>query len=194
MIIMAAENDWIDAPGCLCIYFNEASAYCFQGEICCGIGFWNWNAGDIDNDGNTELMIEVLNGGRESVILKYRNETFEEMNLPKEMGEKYYWGINVCAEINYKESTYSASGDFVEEIKNKNFFEKDETRSSVIAHNSRGFYQYRCIEYQGKNALQCSEYLYGDMGIADGVANAEFILTWDEKGKCSVAEWWLEIF
>ncbi len=123
MIIMAAENDWIDAPGCLCIYFNEASAYCYQGEICCGIGFWNWNAGDIDNDGNTELMIEVLNGGRETVILKYRNETFEEMNLPKEMGEKYYWGINVCAEINYKESTYSASGDFVE-LKIKIFLKK----------------------------------------------------------------------
>ena len=199
MIIMAAEDAGISASGCLYIYFNEAAAYCYQGEICCGVGFWNWSAGDIDNDENTELMIEVSNGGnggsggREVVILKYRNGTFEEMVLPEEFGEKYYWELYVSADINYEESTYKAYCDLLGEISYEQFPVLNDERSRVSAMTLRGFYNYRCVEYQGKNALQCSEYMYGDMGNADGVASAEFILMWDEEGNCSVAEWWLEV-
>lgn len=200
MIIMAAEKDGIDAPGYLYVYFNEADAYCYQGEICCGIGFISWNAGDIDNDENTELMIEVSNGGnggsggREVVILKYRNDTFEEMLLPEEFGEKYHWELDVSADINYEESTYKAYCDLLGEISYEQFPALSNERSRVFAVTGGwGFYDYRCVEYQGKNALQCSEYMYGDRGHADGVASAEFILMWDEEGNCSVAKWWLKV-
>lgn len=201
MIIMVAEGAGLIPDGCIYIYFNKAEPYCFQGEVWYGVGFYGCSAGDIDNDGNTELIMEISDGGnggsggRTAVILKNIDGTFEEMELPEDMGEKYYWGFEVWADINYEENTYVASNTLLGEISGDYCSPKDraEERKSVIANNSRGFYNYRCVEYNGKNALQCSEYLYGNRGIADGVGHAEFIIVWNEEGNCSVAKWWIEV-
>lgn len=202
MIIMVAEGAGLIPAGCIYIYFNKADPYCFQGEVCYGVGFYGCSAGDIDNDGNTELIMEISDGGnggaggRATVILKNIDGTFEEMELPEDMGEKYYWEFRVLVDINYEENAYVASNTLLGEISGDYCSPKGraEERESVIANNSRGFYNYRCVEYNGKNALQCSEYLYGDRGIADGVGSAEFIMIWDEEGNCSVAKWWIEVW
>lgn len=44
------------------------------------------------------------------------------------------------------------------------------------------------VNTEMKNALQCSEYLYGEGGIAHSVCSAEFIIVWDEEGECDVAK------
>lgn len=56
----------------------------------------------------------------------------------------------------------------------------------------RGFYDPQIVTYEGRKAIQYSEYLYGEGGIAHGVGSANFILVWDEDGNGSVADWWVD--
>lgn len=58
--------------------------------------------------------------------------------------------------------------------------------------NVRGFFDFESVSYQGKNALQCREYLSGEGGNAHGVGEAVFLLAWGEDGVCRVADWRVE--
>lgn len=212
IIIMAAKPgySYIDAPGCIYVYFNDESPYCFRDDdydnrkiSTYNIGFYDkCQVGDIDNDGNLELMISIDNGGNggaggsEYIILKHKDNTFEEMELSGDMGEKHRWGLTVLTYMGDQENLYRAycpyMHDEVEFSSDNEYPFKSRYAGRGAGGNCRGFHNYRCVEYEGKNALQCSEYLYGEGGIAHAVGSAEFILVWDEEESCNVAKWWVE--
>ncbi len=214
MIVMVVKpgDSFIDAPGCIYIYFNDEPLYCFEDEdedynkreiSTYDIGFCNkCQAGDIDNDGNLELMISVWNGGnggtggREHIILKHKDNTFEEMELSEDLGEKNVWELYVSVNMGNRENLYKAYcpylDDTVEFSADNAYPFESKNAGRGAGSNCRGFYDYRCVEYEGKNALQCSEYLYGEGGIVHSVGSAEFIIVWDEEGECDVAKWWVE--
>ena len=214
MIVMVVKpgDSCIDAPGCIYIYFNDEPLYCFEDEdedydkreiSTYDLGFCNrCQAGDIDNDGNLELMISIYNGGnggtggREHIILKHKDNTFEEMELSEDMGEKNVWELYVSVGMGNRENLYEAYcpylDDTVEFYSDNAYPFESKNAGRGAGSNCRGFYDYRCVEYEGKNALQCSEYLYGEGGIAHSVGSAEFIIVWDEEGECDVAKWWVE--
>ena len=219
MIVMAVESEdlLIDAPGCIYIYYNDDPPYCFNDMddhnrkiSSYSLGFWDeCQAGDIDNDGNLELIISIYDGGnggaggREHIILRRKEGTFEEvdlsesMDLSEDINEKYRWGLRVSVEIGDRENLYKAYCPYLDdtiEFSSENAFpfESQYAEQHGGGGNCRGFYNYRCVEYKGKNALQCMEYLYGEGGIAHAVGIAMFTIVWDEEGKCDIAEWWIE--
>ena len=61
-----------------------------------------------------------------------------------------------------------------------------------VGSNVRGYYDLQIVMWEGRNALQVKEYLYGEGGNAHCVGSAYFILVWDEQGNGSVADWWVE--
>lgn len=207
LIVMAADGSGLTTNGCIYVYFNDEEPYCFQGEVTYGIGFYDeCQAGDIDNDGNLELIIAIYNGGcggpggSEYIILKHKNNTFEEMELSADMGEKHYWGLDVDTYFGDKENTYQAYCPYLDETiefpaSNASYrpFESQYANTGVGG-TCRGFFGYRCVEYEGENALQCSEYLYGEGGIVHGLGNACFLIMWDEEGISRAVKWWIEPF
>ncbi|MBD5461793.1 MAG: hypothetical protein HDR24_01850 [Lachnospiraceae bacterium] len=128
MIVMVVKpgDSCIDAPGCIYIYFNDEPLYCFEDEdedynkreiSTYDFGFCNkCQAGDIDNDGNLELMISIWNGGnggsggREHIILKHKDNTFEEMELSEDMGEKNVWELYVSVNMGNRENVMLQNG------------------------------------------------------------------------------------
>ena len=73
-------------------------------------------------------------------------------------------------------------------------YEQDasETHGRRGGANCRGFYDLKCVEYEGGLALEVSEYLYGEGGIVHGVGIAKFIIVWDEDGNSRADKWWVE--
>ncbi|MDE6203727.1 MAG: VCBS repeat-containing protein [Lachnospiraceae bacterium] len=205
LIVMVADEFGLTGNGCIYVYFNDGAPYCFRGEVTYGIGFYDeCQAGDIDNDGNLELIIAIYNGGcggaggSEHIILKYKNNTFEEMDLSADMGEKYYWGLDVGTYFGDKENTYQAYCPYFDETieftADNAYYRPFESRyaNTGAGGNCRGFFGYRCVEYEGKNALQCYEYLYGEGGIAHSLGNACFLITWDGEGNSRAVRWWID--
>lgn len=200
-------------PGEVWLYLNEEPAYLLMDESayyeegrCFGFGFWYVpEMGDFDNDGNPELAFEVFNGGNGGPggrdICLFRRvgnewaECFEE--LPNDYGEQgdaeVGLRVNVtCIGVN----RYEAYCPYLEERiefdgQNSREIGEDEF-GRTGGSNVRGFYGLECVNYQGKNALMCWEYLSGEGGNAHGVGAAAFILVWDKDGVCRVADWRIE--
>ena len=62
--------------------------------------------------------------------------------------------------------------------------------------NVLGVYGFECVEYKGRNALQCREVLQWDDSYVLGgvIGDAVFIFVWDEEGVCRVADWRVEAY
>ncbi len=223
MIVMARSrnlDEW-DAGG-ISFYFNEEPVYVYEKKGCCyGFGFWQPPCvGDIDNDGNAELILEAANGGnggsggRDFIYLRHTGEGWEAIDEPWNMyrnlfpadweydTEQWYGGYDaVGIEISTTcigEDRYEAYCECPDER-----IEFDAVSSRGIEEisfgeecggNSRGFYGFECIEYRGQNALKCREYLYGEGGISHGIGEAVFVLVWDGNSRFDLAEWWVESF
>ncbi len=43
-----------------------------------------------------------------------------------------------------------------------------------------------------KNAIEVSEYLYGEGGIVHGVGRAKFLIVWDADGTGYIVKWWID--
>ena len=67
-----------------------------------------------------------------------------------------------------------------------------EGTAQLAGGNARGFYNLSLAEYEGRNVLKASEYLYGEDGVADCAGIAHFFITWEEDGTPAVVKWWLE--
>lgn len=212
MIIMTARPGYslIDAPGCIYIYFNDEPLYCFRDDdynnkqiSTYNLGFYDaCQAGDIDNDGKMELVVSIYNGGNggpggcEYIILKNEGHTFEEMELPEALGKKHLWKLEVSVCMGDRENQYEAYCPYLDdtiEFSASNAYPFESRYAGRGAGgNYRGLYNYRCVAYEGGNALQCSEYLHGEGGGAHGVGIAKFIIAWDKDGSCEVVKWWIE--
>ncbi|MCM1183975.1 MAG: hypothetical protein NC337_11435 [Roseburia sp.] len=158
---------------------------------------------DIDNDGQTELAIQTYgtgcggSGDWYQMLLKYKDGVIASMELPSEYPseEGYEWGIGVVVYQEPQKHTFSAYCPYLDEtivFASDNVYGENPPRErSVVGGNCRGYYDMRCIEHEGENAVEVSEYLYGG-GIADGIGIAKFLIAWDADGTARVVRWWLE--
>lgn len=186
--------------GYIYIYMNEEEPYCFLDDefpFYSSPDEMHISGGDLDHDGICEILIEAAgtgNGGAgdwQGRILKYRDHNLEETAmLPK--GE-----IAIHAQVmkEPEENTYSVYFPDLDDgavFEAQEVFHYDEKEARHVGANMRGLFAMHCIEYQGGSAMQASEFLYGEGGNAHIVATVKFIFTWDEEGKCQIAEWWIE--
>lgn len=84
------------------------------------------------------------------------------MELPSDSEAEYDHEIYVSVWQEAVKNQYSAYCSYFDEeifFESENIFEPN--RARCVGGNVRGFYNLRPIKYQGKNALQASEYLYG---------------------------------
>lgn len=98
-----------------------------------------------------------------------------EQQGTERLAAEEYWNILLADNI-FQDGTMELTGLVIEDMDG----------------NVRGFFDLCPVKYQGKNALQASEYLHGEGGIVHGVATAQFIILWDENGKSYVDTWWIE--
>lgn len=204
MLLPCREKGAYDS-GCIWLYMNEDEPYCLDGPECSYDGRFDFFAEDIDNDGNVEIVLSMEGSGCGGagdfykVILKYRHDggktEIERMELPSDLWDGLNdRGIVVSVYQEPKKNLYSAYCSYFREViyfKAENA--SDPGKEPVWAGgNERGFFDLRPVEYEGKNALQASEYLYGEGGSAHEVATAKFLILWDEDGSGYVEKWWLE--
>lgn len=186
--------------GCIWLYMNEDQPYCFDEEGCSYNGWFDVFWADIDNDENVEIVLSAQGtgcgavGDSYKVIFKYKDHGIELMELPSELPDDA--GVYVDVMQYPEENSYSAYCKYLADTiffcsENLENWERPKTAQSVGS-NVRGFYDLRCVEYEGKNALQASEYLHGEGGIANWVGTAHFLIVWDDEGKGSIAKWWVE--
>lgn len=202
MVVMIRNHEYSDyGEGCMYFYMNEDEAYCFRdGEF---PFFWGFNtiSGDFDCDGYMEIAFESLGlgvggaGDWHSRILKYKNHTMEPMMFPSD-DEKYgdnMPGIHIVITQEAQANTYSAYCAYLDEtivFTAENAIEPDGRHE--CGGNSRGYFILQRGEYEGQDALEVSEYLYGEGGIVHGVALAKFLIVWDQNGEGRIVRWWIE--
>lgn len=212
MLVVAGEGGAL-CPGEVWLYFNGEPVHILKDEkdyyenhFYFGFSFWEdpWMA-DVDNDGNPELLFAVGNGGnggpggRNTCLFRRTGDKWVECleELPKDYGkwdeiEAGLWVQVTCIGADRYEAYCPYLDEHIEfDGKNNREIGEDEF-GRVGGSNVRDFYDFKCVKYKGKNALQCREYLCGEGGNVHCVGNAVFLLAWDADGVCHVADWWVE--
>lgn len=200
VMVVDGEKKPFYGDGCIWIYMNGDKPYCFDEESCSYYGWFDAFWADIDNDENVEIVFSAQGtgcgaaGDSYKVIFKYKDHNIEQMELPSELTDDVGFYVDVTQYP--EENSYSAYCEYLDETV---FFRSDNVEdwelpktAQCVGGNVRGFYDLCCVEYEGKNALQASEYLHGEGGIAHWVGTAQFLIVWDEKGNSSIARWWIE--
>lgn len=191
--------------GCIWISMNGDEPYRVAEPDCFYDGRFDFFAEDIDNDGNMEIVLSMEGSGCGGagdfykMVLKYRRDGaeagFERMELPSDLWDGFNdQGIVVSVYQEPERNLYSAYCSYFKEIiyfEAQNASEPEE-EPVWVGGNERGFFELCPVKYEGKNALQASEYLYGEGGSAHEVATAQFLILWDENGNAYVEKWWLE--
>lgn len=185
--------------GCVWLYMNEDEPYCFAEEDACYYGVFEFFTEDIDNDGNAEIVLSMQGSGVGTadyykVIFKYKDHNIEQMELPSDFAQDDP-DRGVCISV-YQEpekNRYSAYCDYLKETIYFNAENAQEPKEEAISAgaNARGFFGLCPVKYKGQNALQASEYLYGEGGAWHSIATANFIILWDENGNAYIDEWWI---
>lgn len=205
IMLSSCEQKEAYGSGCAWLYMNEDEPYRFAEKECSYDGWFDFFAEDIDNDGNVEMVLSAEGSGCGGTgdfykaIFKYKvhgtGHRIERMELPSDLWESYDdQGIIVAVYQEPEENLYSAYCSYFKEIiyfHAGNAFEPGD-EPVWAGGNERGFFNLCPVKYQGKNALQASEYLYGEGGSAHEVATAKFIILWDEEGNGYVEKWWVE--
>lgn len=183
--------------GCIYFYMNEDEPYCFRDEEYPFFFGFNIISGDFDADGNTEIAFESLGSGVGGAgdwhprILKYKDHTMEPMEFPADDYDGR--GVRIVITQEEKWDTYSAYCAYLDEtivFEAKNIFDPDASQS--CGGNSRGYFNLWRGEYEGRDALEVSELLYGEGGTAHGLGFAKFLIVWDENGDGQIVKWWIE--
>lgn len=205
VMLSSCEEKEAYGSGCAWFYMNEDEPYQLAEEECSYDGWFDFFAEDIDNDGNVEMVLSAEGSGCGGAgdfykaIFKYKDygtdHRIERMELPSDLWESYDdQGIIVAVYQEPEENLYSAYCSYFKEIiyfhAGNAFAPGDEPLWA--GGNERGFYDLCPVKYQGKNALQASEYLYGEGGSAHEVATARFLILWDEEGNGYVEKWWVD--
>lgn len=200
MVVILQDTSKIEGngpygAGCIYFYMNGEEPYCFQDEYFPFSHNLYMSSADLDSDGNMEIVLASRGTGNSGVgdwycrILKYKDHTMTEMKLPSDYADCTELDVMVAQEM--QKDTYSAYCPYFDEtiiFHAENAFEPYGGGGG----NCRGFYDLECIDYKGGSALEASEYLYGEGGIAHAVGIAKFIIVWDEEGNSRVEKWWIE--
>lgn len=200
LMVQDAEEIVFYGAGSLWLYMNEDAPYCFEEEACSYYGIFDVFWADVDNDENIEIVFSAEGFGCGAVgdsykaVFKYRNNTIERMELPSDLDADYDQGLTVDVIQEPEAGSYSAYCSYLDEILSfhrKHGGTPPET-AQLTGGNARGFYDLSVTEYEGRNVLQASEYLYGEGGTADCAGVAHFFITWEEDGTPTVVKWWIE--
>jgi len=203
VMVLDAEERPFYGSGCLWFYMNDDVPYCFDNEDCSYCGWFYAFWADVDNDENVEIIFSAQGSGvgaagdSYKAVFKYKDHGIERMELPSDFEEDYDCGFKVTVRQEPQENSYSAYCSYLDEtipfqavnVDIEGWEPPDTIRE--VGGNVRGFFDLQCVEYEGKNALQVSEYLCGEGGIVHGVATAHFLIVW-EDGKADVVKWWVE--
>lgn len=201
MVQDAAERPFYGSGG-LWFYMNADEPYCFEEEACSFCGWFDAFWADVDNDDNIEIVFSAEGTGCGAVgdsykaVFKYRDHGIEQMALPSDLEEDYDQGLRVELVQEPVKNVYSAYCPYFDELisfRGENTAGRKLPETPQIAGgNARGFYDLCAAEYEGKKALQASEYLYGEGGTVHHVATAQFLITWEKDGTPKVLKWWIE--
>lgn len=202
VMVLDAQETPAYGSGSLWFYMNEDEPYCFSEEDCSYNGWFEAFWADIDNDENVEIVFSAQGTGCGAVgdsykaVFKYKDHGIERMQLPSDFEEDYDCGIWVDVIQEPQKDSYSAYCPCFDErisfqAENVEGWDLPEAAQDVGS-NARGYFNLRVAEYQGKKALQASEYLYGEGGVAHYVATAQFLIAWKADGTPEVVKWWIE--
>ena len=202
VMVLDAQETPAYGSGSLWFYMNEDEPYCFSEEDCSYNGWFEAFWADIDNDENVEIVFSAQGTGCGAVgdsykaVFKYKDHGIERMQLPSDFEEDYDCGIWVDVIQEPQKDSYSAYCPYFDErisfqAENVEGWDLPEAAQDVGS-NARGYFNLRVAEYQGKKALQASEYLYGEGGVAHYVATAQFLIAWKADGTPEVVKWWIE--
>ena len=208
MIIMVQETEmkYLYGTGAMYFYMNDDEPYCFADE---DVPYFGWNIcyADLNEDGNVEVAVALWgtgNGGSgdwHKVMFSYTGSTMERFEFPYDRGEDYEIGLMVDVIMEPEPNTYTAYCPYLDESITYwalNGWTGDTQKAYLaeapigVGGNLRGYYDLQVVTWKGRDALQVSEYLYGEGGNVHGVGVAHFILVWDKQGNGSVADWWIE--
>lgn len=210
MIIMVQETEmkYLYGTGALYFYMNEEESYCFTDEDFPFFGDMGICYTDLNGDGNVEIAFELQGTGNGGVgdwhkaILSYTGNSIERLAFPADEDSDYSdAGLTVDVIMEPDPDTYTAYCPYFDEsitFQASNIYEGDRQKSYLaeapkgVGSNCRGYIDLQIVMWEGRNALQVNEYLYGEGGIVHCVGWAYFILVWDEQGNGSVADWWVE--
>ena len=203
MVVMVQEEEYCYyGTGCIYFYMNEDEAYDFRDEEYPFFFNLNIATGDYDKDGYTEIAFASQgtgcggSGDWHSRIVKYKDHSMERMEFPSDDYEDDTREIFIEITREMQENTYSAyclrlDETITFEAENaEDWHETDKRRT--VGGNSRGYFNLWCGEYEGQDALEVSEYLYGEGGIANCVGFARFLIVWDEDGNGQIVDWWVD--
>ncbi len=219
MIVTAGDGP-ADCPGEIWLYLNEEPVYVLKDETAYyeeDIGFSFFCTpplmADLDNDGNPELLFGVFaDGAADRVIYLFRQKGSRWEECQTELPDySEFWlesGIRVSVSMadNHTGDTdadsyeaYCPLLDERREFKAKSrseYFGDNDTGERMSGGNVLGVYGFECVEYKGRNALQCREALQWDDSYVLGgvIGDAVFIFVWDEEGVCRVADWRVEAY
>lgn len=201
-VVSGQEDYWGYGKGAIYVCMNEDQPYCYENENCCFGGWSELATGDIDNDGYAEIMLLEHGtgvggpGDTTKIVLKYGDDGIREMELPSDFESDIDRGIRIETTMENEPDTYSAYCPMLDEIIT---FEAENSmpdylKDALMAAGGqcRGYYDLQCVTWQGANALQATEYLYGEGGIVHYIGSAVFIITWDGEGNAEIVDWWVE--
>lgn len=202
VMVLDAQETPAYGSGSLWFYMNEDEPYCFSEEDCSYNGWFEAFWADIDNDENVEIVFSAQGTGCGAVgdsykaVFKYKDHGIERMQLPSDFEEDYDCGIWVDVIQEPQKDSYSAYCPCFDErisfqAENVEGWDLPEAAQDVGS-NARGYFNLRVAEYQGKKALQASEYLYGEGGVVHYIATAQFLIAWKADGTPEVVKWWIE--
>ena len=209
MIIMVQKTENFYGEGALYFYMNEEEPYCFVDEM---VPYFDWNIcyADLNGDGNVEIAVALRgtgNGGSgdwHKVLFSYTGSAIERLEFPSDYDDEddeYEAELYVNVIMEPEPNTYTAYCSYLDEsitFKARNIYEGDKQKAYLegspkdVGGNLRGYYDLQVVTWEGRNAFQVREYLYGEGGNVHCVGEACFILIWDEQGNGSVADWWVE--
>ncbi|MCM1174511.1 MAG: hypothetical protein NC341_05605 [Blautia sp.] len=202
VMVQDAEERPAYGSGSLWLYLNDDRPYCFEEEACSFCGWFDAFWADIDNDENIEIVFSAggtgcgAAGDSYKAVFRYRDHAIERLALPSDLEEDYDCGLRVELVQEPEKDVYSAYCPYFDELiafRGENIEGMRIPDSPhLVGGNARGFYDLCVVEYEGKRALQASEYLYGEGGIVHNVATAQFLITWEKDGTPKVIRWWVE--
>ena len=203
MALYIRDLDYNDST--LYIYINDDPLYTHILPMSC----WSMEilSGDIDHDGNTELVYSANNGGNGGAggyvkgILKYKNHTFTPMELPGDFSEEersdgesgYHIEVYYGKEENLYHIICPSVKDFgvieSEYLKNEDgSYIVRPNHGELVGANCRGFYNLHIIQENNKDYLMAEEYFHGEGGVNHSLGYIRFIFEWNKKNGWTVKD------
>ncbi len=198
-MVQNPEDEFRYGTGYIYFYINEDEPYCFEDEQYPFYSGISIISGDFDRDGNIEIGFESRGTGNGGTgdwhlrLLKYKDHSMERMDFPSDSYEDDERRIDIQVIQELQENTYSAYCPHLDEtilFEAENKVEPGERR--IVGGNSRGFLNLERVEYEGRQGIQVSEYLYGEGGPSHGLAWAKFIIVWEKDKSSRIVQWWIE--